>query len=94
MARRDDDALVDACAEAGIAYVPFFPIGGFQPLTTERLDAVAARHDATVPQVAATDRRSVTGARRRVTGHLRPSRTHQGLTVCSSPPPAATFTTT
>ncbi|MGW5681475.1 oxidoreductase [Nonomuraea sp. NPDC003754] len=52
LARRDDDPLVDACAEAGIAYVPFFPVGGFQPITTERLDAVAARHRATVPQVA------------------------------------------
>lgn len=52
LARRDDDPLVDACAEAGIAYVPFFPVGGFQPVTAERLDAVAARHGATVPQVA------------------------------------------
>ncbi|WP_202541177.1 oxidoreductase [Streptomyces sp. SID2563] len=52
IARRDDDPLVDACAEAGIAYVPFYPVGGFQPLTAERLEAVAERHDATVPQVA------------------------------------------
>lgn len=52
LSRRDDDPLVDACAEAGIAYVPFFPVGGFQPLTAERLDAVAARHQASVPQVA------------------------------------------
>ncbi|WP_312888209.1 oxidoreductase [Nonomuraea rhodomycinica] len=52
LARRDDDPLVDACARAGIAYVPFFPVGGFQPLTAARLDAVAARHGATVPQVA------------------------------------------
>ncbi|OKJ01650.1 aldo/keto reductase [Streptomyces sp. CB01249] len=52
IARRDDDPLVDACAEAGIAYVPFYPVGGFQPLTAERLEAVAKRHDATVPQVA------------------------------------------
>ncbi|MFD1540379.1 oxidoreductase [Nonomuraea guangzhouensis] len=52
LSRRDDDPLVDACAAAGIAYVPFFPVGGFQPLTAERLDAVAARHSATVPQVA------------------------------------------
>jgi aryl-alcohol dehydrogenase-like predicted oxidoreductase len=49
---RDDDPLVDACADAGIAYVPFFPVGGFQPLTAEHLAAVAARHGATVPQVA------------------------------------------
>ncbi|MGW1125622.1 oxidoreductase [Streptomyces sp. NPDC002526] len=52
IARRDDDPLVDACAEAGIAYVPFYPVGGFQPLTAERLEAVAERHEATVPQVA------------------------------------------
>jgi pyridoxine 4-dehydrogenase len=52
LAQRDDDPLLDACAEAGVAYVPFFPVGGFQPLTAERLDAVAARHRATVPQVA------------------------------------------
>ena len=52
LAQRDDDPLVDACAEAGIAYVPYFPVGGFQPITAERLDAVAGRHGATVPQVA------------------------------------------
>jgi aryl-alcohol dehydrogenase-like predicted oxidoreductase len=52
LAQRDDDALVDACAEAGIAYVPFFPVGGFQPITAEHLEAVAARHGATGPQVA------------------------------------------
>ncbi|MFE2432046.1 oxidoreductase [Streptomyces sp. NPDC059373] len=52
LARRDDDPLIDACAEAGIAYVPFFPVGGFQPVTAEHLDAVAARHRVTVPQVA------------------------------------------
>ncbi|MFF0522068.1 oxidoreductase [Actinomadura nitritigenes] len=52
VARRDDDPLVDACAEAGIAYVPFFPVGGYEPLTADHLNAVAARHGATVPQVA------------------------------------------
>ncbi|MCX0245308.1 oxidoreductase [Streptomyces drozdowiczii] len=52
IARRDDDPLVDACAEAGVAYVPFYPVGGFQPLTAERLEAVAKRHETTVPQVA------------------------------------------
>ncbi|MFD5074321.1 oxidoreductase [Streptomyces sp. NPDC058371] len=52
LARRDDDPLIDACADAGIAYVPFFPVGGFQPIVAEQLDAVAARHGATVPQVA------------------------------------------
>ncbi|QKG25566.1 oxidoreductase [Actinomadura verrucosospora] len=52
VSRRDDDPLVDACAGAGIAYVPFSPVGGFQPLTADHLDTVAARHGATVPQVA------------------------------------------
>jgi pyridoxine 4-dehydrogenase len=52
LSRRDDDALVDACAEANIAYVPFFPVGGFQPITADHLDAVAARHHATAAQVA------------------------------------------
>ncbi|MES9538319.1 MULTISPECIES: oxidoreductase [unclassified Actinomadura] len=52
VSQRDDDPLVDACAEAGIAYVPFFPVGGFTPVTAEHLEAVAARHGATVPQVA------------------------------------------
>jgi aryl-alcohol dehydrogenase-like predicted oxidoreductase len=52
LSRRDDGPIVDACAEAGIAYVPYFPVGGFQPITAERLDAVAARHGASVPQVA------------------------------------------
>ncbi|MFF2216948.1 oxidoreductase [Streptomyces antibioticus] len=52
LARRDDDPLIDACAEAGIAYVPFFPVGGFQPVTAEHLDGIAARHHASVPQVA------------------------------------------
>ncbi|WP_308206822.1 oxidoreductase [Actinoallomurus rhizosphaericola] len=52
VAQRDDDPLVDACAAAGIAYVPFFPVGGFTPVTAGSLEAVAARHGATVPQVA------------------------------------------
>jgi pyridoxine 4-dehydrogenase len=52
IAARDDDPLVDACAEAGIAYVPFFPVGGFQPLTAGHLTTVADRHGVTVPQVA------------------------------------------
>ncbi|NRQ37076.1 oxidoreductase [Nonomuraea sp. NN258] len=52
LARRQDDPLVDACAAAGIAYVPYFPVGGFRPITAERLHAVAARHGATAPQVA------------------------------------------
>jgi pyridoxine 4-dehydrogenase len=49
---RDDDALVDQCAAQGIAYVPFFPLGGFQPLELDRLEQVAARHHATTRQIA------------------------------------------
>jgi len=52
IAARDDDPLVDACARAGIAYVPFFPVGGFQPLTADHLTTMAGRLGATVPQVA------------------------------------------
>jgi aryl-alcohol dehydrogenase-like predicted oxidoreductase len=52
LAHREDDALVDECAAQDIAYVPFFPLGGFQPLHHERLAEVAARHDATPRQVA------------------------------------------
>jgi pyridoxine 4-dehydrogenase len=42
-ARRTDDALVDATAEQGIAFVPYFPLGGFNPLQSGALEAVAAR---------------------------------------------------
>ncbi|GAB2814758.1 oxidoreductase [Actinoallomurus bryophytorum] len=52
VAHREDDALVDRCAELGIAYVPFFPLGGFSPLQSGVLDDVAARLDATPMQVA------------------------------------------
>jgi pyridoxine 4-dehydrogenase len=52
IAARDDDPLVDACAQAGVAYVPFFPVGGYRPLTAEHLTTVADRLGATVPQVA------------------------------------------
>ncbi len=52
VAHRDDDAIVDTCAAEGIAYVPFFPVGGFRPVTADALATVAARHGVTVPQVA------------------------------------------
>ena len=52
VAMRDADPLIDACEEAGIAFVPFFPVGGFQPLLTEHLDTVATRHGASVQQIA------------------------------------------
>ncbi|MAY89213.1 MAG: oxidoreductase [Pseudooceanicola sp.] len=41
LAYRDDDALIDGLAEDGIAYVPYFPLGGFNPLQSATLDAVA-----------------------------------------------------
>ncbi|GGL77505.1 oxidoreductase [Curtobacterium sp. Csp1] len=43
VARREDDALVDLTAAKGIAYVPYFPLGGFTPLQSGALDAVASR---------------------------------------------------
>ncbi len=52
LARRDDDPLVDRTATQGIAFVPYFPLGGFSPLQSGALDAVAARLDATPLAVA------------------------------------------
>lgn len=52
LANRRDDALVDTLAEQGIAYVPFFPLGGFSPLQSTSLDEVAAALQATQMQVA------------------------------------------
>ena len=52
LAHRDDDALIDELGAAGIAYVPFFPLGGFTPLQSTALTSVAARLDATPMQVA------------------------------------------
>ncbi|HEX4196512.1 MAG TPA: aldo/keto reductase family oxidoreductase [Caulobacteraceae bacterium] len=52
LARRGDDAMVDETAAAGIAYVPFFPLGGFMPLQSEMLSDVAAQLGATPMQVA------------------------------------------
>lgn len=54
LARRDDDALVDLTAQQGIAFVPYFPLGGFSPLQSEALEAVAKRLDATPMAVALT----------------------------------------
>jgi aryl-alcohol dehydrogenase-like predicted oxidoreductase len=52
LAHRADDALVAELARDGIAYVPFFPLGGFSPLQSETLTAAAARLEATPMQVA------------------------------------------
>jgi pyridoxine 4-dehydrogenase len=43
VAQREDDALVDSLAAQGIAYVPYFPLGGFTPLQSDTLVAVASR---------------------------------------------------
>ncbi|NEA35008.1 oxidoreductase [Streptomyces sp. SID13031] len=52
LAQRADDALVDRCADEGIAYASYFPLGGFSPLQSETLTKVAARLGATAQQVA------------------------------------------
>ena len=52
LAHRADDALIDELARNGIAYVPFFPLGGFSPLQSSTLSDVAARLNATPMQVA------------------------------------------
>src|SRR5271154_1842028 len=52
VALRNDDALIDDLARQGIAYVPFFPLGGFAPLQSSTLSSVADRIGATPMQVA------------------------------------------
>lgn len=52
LAHRHDDALIDTLAARGIAYVPFFPLGGFSPLQSSTLSDVAAKLNATPMQVA------------------------------------------
>jgi len=52
LAHRHDDALIDELDRAGIAYVPFFPLGGFTPLQSSTLSSVAGRLGSTPMQVA------------------------------------------
>src|SRR5258708_6455183 len=52
LAHRNDDGFIDDLAAQGIAYVPFFPLGGFSPLQSSTLDAAAASLQATAMQVA------------------------------------------
>ena len=52
VAHRNDDGFIDELAGQGIAYVPFFPLGGFTPLQSSALDAVAASLQVTPMQVA------------------------------------------
>jgi aryl-alcohol dehydrogenase-like predicted oxidoreductase len=52
VANRQDDELIDSLAAEGIAYVPYFPLGGFSPLQADELGSVAARLDTTPLAVA------------------------------------------
>ncbi|SFS12502.1 Predicted oxidoreductase [Granulicella pectinivorans] len=52
IAKRTDDAFIDDLARQGIAYVPFFPLGGFTPLQSSTVDEVAKSLEATPMQVA------------------------------------------
>ncbi len=52
VAQRSDDAFIDDLAAQGIAYVPFFPLGGFTPLQSSALDAAAVSLKVTPMQVA------------------------------------------
>jgi pyridoxine 4-dehydrogenase len=52
LAHREDDTLIDELAAEGIAYVPFFPLGGFTPLQSSTLSSVAEFLKATPMQVA------------------------------------------
>jgi pyridoxine 4-dehydrogenase len=54
LVHRDDDPLVDALVREGIAYVPFFPLGGFTPLQSAALETVARRLETTPMEVALT----------------------------------------
>lgn len=52
LVHREDDALIGTLASQGIAYVPFFPLGGFTPIQSGRLSELAASVDATPMQLA------------------------------------------
>jgi aryl-alcohol dehydrogenase-like predicted oxidoreductase len=52
LAHRHDDGLIEALSQQGIAYVPFFPLGGFTPLQSSTLSCVAERLAVTPMQVA------------------------------------------
>ena len=52
VAQRNDDGIIDHLAKQGIAYVPFFPLGGFTPLQSSELDAAAASIGSTPMQLA------------------------------------------
>jgi pyridoxine 4-dehydrogenase len=52
LVHRDDDPLIDALAREGIAYVPFFPLGGFTPIQSRALETVARNLETTPMEIA------------------------------------------
>lgn len=52
LVHRHDDEMIDALAAEGIAYVPFFPLGGFTPIQSSKLDDIASREGVTPMQLA------------------------------------------
>lgn len=52
LVHRHDDEMIDTLAAEGIAYVPFFPLGGFTPIQSSKLNDLAARHHVTPMQLA------------------------------------------
>jgi aryl-alcohol dehydrogenase-like predicted oxidoreductase len=52
VAQRTDDGFIDMLAAQGIAYVPYFPLGGFSPLQSSKVNEIAASLEATPMQVA------------------------------------------
>lgn len=52
LANRKDDALIDDLSKQGIAYVPYFPLGGFNPIQSSALDTIAASIGSTSMQIA------------------------------------------
>ena len=89
VAHRVDDGLIDSLAAEGIAYVPYFPLGGFSPLQSDALESVAARLDFSPMAVALAWllQRSRTSCS---------SRAHHPSPICTttSPPPQSSLPTT
>lgn len=86
LVHRSDDAMIDALAEAGIAYVPYFPLGGFTPLQSKELSSVATQTGQSSQSVAlawllnrSPNILLIPGTSRRV--HLRDNIAAAGLTL-------------
>lgn len=82
LVHRDDDALIDSLAEQGIAYVPFFPLGGFSPLNSDVLSRVAARLEATPMQVALAWLLQRSPNLLLIPGTSSPGHLHENLAAC------------